>query len=225
MRGSRTYFYAVAGICHLMTLPTIMKNPLLIFNRIASVLCCVIFMLSCGDAGIGFNVSKELPVTISDITIPIPDIDAPDEIADLLDDVDPPSESLNYNLNEVGAFDDALGDFQGFSSDDILVNEMSYEITNISSTEEVNLDVLRITVNIGGSDLVLLEQTDVLSNQSKTPISLTDAQRSSIVDELLNAEQVNASVVFDLAEIPDSGEDIIFDFSLYFDVTLKARDL
>lgn len=193
------------------------------FNRRALTVCCAILMLACGDAGIGFNVSTEFPVEITDITIPIPD--TPDEIADLLDDLNPPSETFNYDLNEIGAFDDALGDFQNFSSDDILVNVMSYQIDNISATEEVNLDVLRIKVNVGGSDLVLLEQTDVLANQSKTAITLTDAQRSSIVDELLNSERVDAIVEFDLAEVPDSGEDIIFDFSLFFDVTLKARDL
>ena len=205
-----------------MTLPTIMKNRIK-FRRAAILPFCALILLACGDAGIGFNVSKEFPITVENITIPIPD--TPDAIADLLDDVDPPSQSFNYDLNEVGAFDDALDDFSNFTSDDIIVNLMAYEIQNIIAAEEVNLDVLSITVNIAGTPLTLFEQTDVLTNQSKTAISLTEAQRSSIVDELLNAERIDATVLFDLADVPTNGEDIIFDFTLFFDVTLKARDL
>lgn len=176
-------------------------------------------MLSCGDAGIGFNVSTEFPVTVP-VTIEIPSV--PSEIADLLD-INPPSEAFNYNLNEVGAFDDALGDLGG--QDNIIVNELSYEIENISSAEEVPLDELTITINIGGAPLEIFRQTNTLTNQSKSPITLTDEQRSSIVSELFNSDRIDAEVVFDLSDIPDSGEDLVFDFTLYFDVTLKARDL
>lgn len=196
-----------------------MKNPLLFFKRVALSLCCAILMLSCGDAGIGFNVSTEFPVTVP-VTIEIPTV--PSEIADLLD-INPPSEEFNYNLNEVGAFDDALSDLGG--QDNIIVNELSYEIENISSAEEVPLDELTITINIGGAPLEIFRQTNTLSNQSKSPIALTDAQRSSIVNELFNSDRIDAQVVFDLSDIPDSGEDLVFDFTLYFDVTLKARDL
>ena len=202
-----------------MTLPTIMKNPLRIFNRMALTVSCAILMLSCGDAGIGFNVSTEFPVTVP-VTIEIPTI--PSEIANLLD-INPPSEEFNYNLNEVGAFDDALGELGG--QDNIIVNELAYEIQNISASEEVPLDELTITINVGGSPLEIFRQTNTLANQSKTPITLTEAQRSSIVNELFNSDRIDASVVFDLSDIPDSGEDLIFDFTLYFDVTLKARDL
>ncbi len=219
MRDSSAYFYGMAGIGHLMTLPTIMKNPLLLFKRVALSVCCAILMLSCGDAGIGFNVSTEFPVTVP-VTIEIPTV--PSEIADLLD-VNPPSEQFNYNLNEVGAFDDALGDLGG--QDNIIVNELSYEIENISSSEEVPLDELTITINVGGAPLEIFRQTNTLTNQSKSPITLTDTQRSSIVNELFSSDRIDAQVVFDLSDIPDSGEDLVFDFTLYFDVTLKARDL
>lgn len=181
---------------------------------------CALLLFGCGDAGIGFNVSKEFPVEVP-ITIEIPTV--PSEIADLLD-VNPPSEAFNYNLNEVGAFDDAL-DGLGGSADNIIVNELSYEITEISAAEEAPLDELTISVNIGGAPLEIFRQTDQLTNQSKTPITLTEAQRSSIVNELFNSDRVDATVVFDLSDIPSSGEDLVFNFTLYFDVTLRARDL
>lgn len=219
MRDSSTYFYVVARIRYLMTLPTIMKNPLLFFNRMALTVCCAILMLSCGDAGIGFNVSTEVPVTVP-VTIEVPTV--PSEIADLLD-INPPSEQFDYNLNEVGAFDDALGDLGG--QDNIIVNELSYQIENISSSEEVPLDELTISITVGGAPLEIFRQTNTLANQSKTTIALTEDQRTSIVNELFNSDRIDAVVVFDLSDIPDSGEDIVFDFTLYFDVTLKARDL
>ena len=167
----------------------------------------------------GFNVSKDLPITVP-ITIEFPT--APDDLTDLLD-INPPREEFNYNLNEVGAFDDALSDLSG--SENILVNRLSYEITEISSSEETPLDVLSITINIAGQPLEILTKTGTLTNQSKIEIPLTDDQRNSIIDELATGDAVDAFVIFDLSAVPESGENLVFDFTLYFDITLKARDL
>ena len=196
-----------------------MKKPLLLFKRIALNLCAAVVMLSCGDAGIGFNVSSEFPVTVP-VIVEIPTIQSD---IDALLNVNPPSREFTYNLNEVGAFNDALGELN--RQDNIIVNEVAYEIENISASEEAPLDVMSITLTVAGAPLEVFRQTGTLTNQSKTLIELTDAQRSSIVNELFNAERIDAEVVFDLSAIPDSGEDLIFDFTLYFDITLKARDL
>ncbi len=197
------------------------KNPLSLLLAIL----VLTLTFSCGEEGIGFNVSKEFPVDVPiSIDIPDPDVDpgALDLINDLLN-VNPPSETIDYNLNEVGAFDDALDGLGDEES--IQVNGLFYEILDVSANEEVNLDELSITVNIAGSDLTLLDITSRLTNVEKTAISLTEAQRSSIIGELRQSERISSSVVFDLSEIPADNSDLEFTFRMYFDVTLRARDL
>lgn len=182
-------------------------------------------LVSCGEAGIGFNVTKEVPVDVPIfIDIPDPEVDANATalINDLLN-VNPPSESFNYNLNEVGAFDDALEDIGDEES--IVVNAIFYEVTGVDESEEVLLDELSVTVTIAGEPLTLLSFRAQLSDTEKRPISLTEAQKESIIAELRSSEEINSEVIFDLSELPSSSEDINFDFRMYFDLTLRARDL
>ena len=182
-------------------------------------------LVSCGEAGIGFNVTKEVPVDVPIfIDIPDPEVDANATalINDLLN-VNPPSESFNYNLNEVGAFDDALEDIGDEES--IVVNAIFYEVTGVDESEEVLLNELSVTVTIAGEPLTLLSFRAQLSDTEKRPISLTEAQKESIIAELRSSEEINSEVIFDLSELPSSSEDINFDFRMYFDLTLRARDL
>lgn len=178
----------------------------------------LIFM-SCGEEGIGFNVSKEFPVDVP-IDLPIPG----NPLGGLID-VDPEATSFDYDLSEVGGFDDALGELN--DGGDVVVNNLAYEITGVDADEELDLDELSISINLPSGAITIPLAQGTLSNLSKTDIPLTETQKASIVDELLNNERIDADVVFDLAELPADPNDrvILFDFVIYFDVTLKARNL
>ncbi len=178
-------------------------------------------IVSCGEEGIGFNVRKDFPVDVP-ILIEVPDPGDTDQIDDLLN-VNPPSETFTYDLNQVGAFDDALEGLQG--QDNIILHGVFYEVTGVDATEEVGLDQLEISVEVAGSDLVLLDIRTTLTNVPRTSISLSDAQRSAIVEELFRSDRINSQVVFDLSELPANNNDLTFNYLMYFDVELKARDL
>ena len=192
-------------------------------KRIAWVLAVPLLFAGCGDEGIGFNVRKDFGV-VTPVVIDLPDISVPEELRDFLD-INPPSENFNYNLNEVGAFDDALeDDLDDLGS--IEVNELAYEVTGIDTNEQVPLDELSISLTLAGQPVQILSADGSLANQARRVIELTEAQRQSIIDELFNSEEVNIDVVFDLSEIPtNTPPSLEFDFVFYFDVTLKARDL
>jgi len=177
---------------------------------------------SCGDAGIGFNVGKEFPVEVP-LDIPIPG--NPLGGTGLLVDVDPDAETFKYDLNEVGAFDGALDGLDDVGS--IIVNGIAFEINGVDPDEELDLDELRLDINLPSGVLSFQLSTGDLTNLPKTSIALTDAQKQSIVDELFRAKNIDSEVVIDFGSIPSDTEDrtVTLDFTAYFDILLKARDL
>jgi hypothetical protein len=165
-------------------------------------------------------VSKELPVTVG-FDVPIPTV--PAELQDLLD-VNPPSESLNYSLSDVEEFSDALDDLQEFGT--LEINSISYEITGIEGEEgNIDLDEFSISLNISNQSVQILSNAGGLSNVAKTEIPLTDAQLNDLENELFNNGNLGAEVLFDLASVPTNLSELNMDFSMYFDVSLKIRDL
>lgn len=174
---------------------------------------------ACGEAGVGFNVQKEFPVEV-----PI-DIVIPGNPLGGFVNVDPDPTAFNYDLNSVGAFSDALSGLDDLGS--IVVNGMSYEIVDVQNAN-VDIEDLSISVDIAGSKLVILDiQGTTLANLPKTDITLTDLQKNNLVNELFNAKIINSEVIFDLGSVPATTEDqnINFNFRVYFDITLKARNL
>jgi hypothetical protein len=69
--------------------------------------------------------------------------------------------------------------------------------------------------------------TGILENKPKTSITLTQAQKESIVEELFNAKEISSVVIFDLGSIPSDPDDrtVSVDFTAHFDILLKARNL
>ncbi|MEM9326931.1 MAG: hypothetical protein AAGA85_14790 [Bacteroidota bacterium] len=176
---------------------------------------------ACGDAGVGFNVSKAVPITIQ-ADIPIPDRGNAEAVNDLLV-VNPPSITLEYDISEIEAFESALDGLQG--SESIIINSLAYEFSDISEEEEVDMDAMVITMETQRSSVDLLNVRRRLQNISRTPISLTDEQREDLASTIANAEPITANVLFDLSELPASADSIIFNYSLIFDITVRARDL
>ncbi|MEQ8240216.1 MAG: hypothetical protein RIA69_13440 [Cyclobacteriaceae bacterium] len=174
---------------------------------------------SCGDAGIGFNVGKEFPIEVP-IEIPIPG----NPLGGLID-IDPDAETFKYDLNEVGAFDGALDGLDDVGS--IVVNGIAFEIEGVDADEQLDLDELRLDINLPSGVLSFQLATGDLQNLPKTSIALTQAQKESIVDELFNSKQLDSEVVIDFGSIPSDPNDrtVTIDFTAYFDILLKARDL
>jgi hypothetical protein len=182
-------------------------RKLLAFLSIATI------MFACGEAGVGFNLSTEFPVT-APFEVPIPT--APDELLDLLD-VNPPSESIEYSLGSVDAFSDDLNDLG-----EVRINAIYYEITDLDATESaIDLDEFSITLKIGSVDLPLVSNTGgQLENVAKTEIALSNAERDQLVQQLLNNQPIGADILFDLASIPSGLSNLDMDFTMYFDVTI-----
>ncbi|MDH5608416.1 MAG: hypothetical protein OEY56_02970 [Cyclobacteriaceae bacterium] len=173
--------------------------------------CLGWIMFSCGDAGVQFNVSKELPVS-APFNVPIPA--DPLDLQNLLD-VNPPSQTISYSLSNVTAFSDAS---QNNQIGAVVFNGMSYEISGIDSLEAgISLDEFSIFIDT----IQLTTQAGNLANSGK--VALTTQHASSIEAQLLAGNPIDARVVFDLASIPPGIDTLNFDFTLYFDVTIKAR--
>ena len=184
-------------------------------------LALILATVSCGDAGIGFNIRKPVPIDVP-VEIPIPDRDDAAAINNLLV-VNPPSRTLVYDISEIEAFESALDGIQG--SESIVVNSLAYQFSGLDPEEEVDMDGMLISVTTLGETLDLLNVRRRLQNIDRTPISLTDAEREAMAFALANGEAVTANMTFDLAEVPAAVDSITFDYSLIFDITIRARDL
>lgn len=172
-------------------------------------------LLSCGEAGVGFNVSTEAPLSTSfDIDIPT----TPEGLNDLLN-INPPSQQLSYSLDGVDAFADDLDDLG-----DVVINAIYYQISDIEGEElNIDLDEFSITLIAGATQLPLVSQTNsLLSNVAKTEIDLTQSQLDNLRDQLLGGGEIGAAVVFDLASIPAGLTNLSIDYDMFFDVTIKV---
>ncbi len=188
-----------------------MKNLLLIALVAA-------FAFSCGDAGVGFNVGKEFP-----IAIPVEFSDIPEGIPDFLGKLNPPAfeESIDYSLDAVGTFD-------GVDNAEVVVNGFAYEITGIEAAQNENIEVEAMTLvfktdqfTIASIDIGSQFTGNTFNNLSKRDVSNFNA--AGLSELLENGGKIIGEVTFDFAEVPTQNFD--FEFILYFDVLLKARDL
>src|SRR5690606_16508442 len=101
-----------------------------------------LFAAGCGDAGLAFNVAKEVGV------------DAPLEIPGApLEGIPQPRDERNvqFDLSDVSEDLDGLGE--------LVLNGISYEITGVDASEEVALDEISITANAGGRSISLINLT------------------------------------------------------------------
>ena len=179
---------------------------------------------SCGDAGVGFDVTADFPVT-GPVNFVIPASPFTDQ------NVNPDVTEINYSLNEVDAFSDALNDLEsqgGISPDDIEIIELSYEINGISSDEQLPIEENSLDVNTAsGTVNIPIISGGGLTDVSKTVIPLSTTDKSAIINELQRASNIDTDIIVDIGTIPTSSveQPIVFDFKLYFNVLLKVRDL
>lgn len=179
-----------------------------------------VLVMSCGDAGVGFDVTADYPVEAPvDISLPSSPID-----------VNPDFTTINYNLNDVDAFQDALDDLQnqgGISPEDIEIIALSYEINGVDNSENVPLDEVAIDLNSSSGTFNIPIITGQLSNQPKTEITLTSVAKDAIISDLQRRSQIDADLIVDLGTISagSTSQIVDFEFKLYFNVLLRVRDL
>lgn len=176
--------------------------------RILTTVVCLCFlatMFGCGEAGVGFNIGKEVPVDIP-VDLPIGD----PLLGSLGGDPAPISQSDNYNISEV----------TGDSFDEILVQGVYYSLSDVGSSEQVDLDAITIQLSgsngsIGSIDIT----TPTLQDISKTTANFDHAALTTAIQ---SGNDVISEVTFDFGEYPS--EDLNFTFTFYFDVVAKIRE-
>lgn len=178
-----------------------------------------LFAFSCGEAGIGFNIGKEFPVDIP-VEAEITDFGVPVGF-------NPPAlppYNATYELGDVGDFSEDIDNV-----DEVIFNKLSYQIDNVETSEEIDIDEMRIDVILdNGTQLTLFNLVnDQLSNTEITEIELSADELQQLKESLEGTGGTNGSIsseiIFDFAEVPN--QDLDFIFRLYFDVTVKIRDL
>lgn len=169
---------------------------------------------SCGEAGLGFNVGTEFP-----LTLPVEGADFPPDPFG----INPPefSESDSYSLSKDDELADQLDDIE-----DVVVNSLSYSISGVSASEQIEVEALSIELFIDGSSIGIIDiagdlpASGLLSDIEKRAVSgLNLTQLSSVLN---NRGEIGTEVIFDFGEFPEG--EFGFDFTFYFDVTAKLRD-
>ncbi|MFY0687022.1 MAG: hypothetical protein JXQ90_07655 [Cyclobacteriaceae bacterium] len=201
-------------------------------RTIIPMLALALVISSCGDAGLTFTLSKELPISVP-FEVPFPDFPDLGAAAQFLDDLsqDPPAEEINYSLDDVGSFAEYTeGLFEKGGS--VALNAISYQIDGVDASENaIQLDEFAIRIRLeDGTILNMLNQTgDPLQNVAKTEMVMSTMDRDQLQNALLNGEAIDANIVFDLARLSASAiselESMSFDFTMYFDATIKTWDL
>ncbi len=180
-------------------------------------------LLSCGEAGFGFDVAAEVPVQPDEIIIDVPPATF---------NLDPDQFTFSYNLNEVDGFQDAIDELNRQGARVYLLG-ISYEVSGVNDSgdtfdEEVPVEVNRVDFNLStgtvSADLPLSGGT--LQNVPKTPLDITTI-KGVIEDELLDRQGFTMDFVFDAGTVvPPLVSDIIdFEILVYFDVALRVRDI
>ncbi len=165
---------------------------------------------ACGDEGVGFNITKKVPV-IFNVEIP-----ANDPVVL----ISPPDFIETYRLRDVGAFDDVLSNLD--ETNGLIVNEISYSITEVDPDEEITIDEIRLNVTSSGAEQrSVLGISGTLQNTPETKATVTSSDINIIAEILLNYQEVDNILVFYLPEAP--ANDLNFVVTLYYDVTVRAR--
>lgn len=168
-------------------------------------------LFACGDEGLGFNITKNVPV---EFVIEIPANDpAVQEI--------PPSFTETFRLADVGAFEDVLSNLAE-TGGGVTINAITYSITEVSEEEEVTVDEIRLSVSSSSAEqLNVLGISGTLRNTAATDAGVVDSDVQMITEILTNYKEVDNTLIFYFSELPAT--DLHFVFTLYYDVTLRVR--
>jgi hypothetical protein len=179
-------------------------------NCWSSIPFLLLMFAGCGDAGIGFNITRNVPIIFK---VVVPGNDPGVEI-------NPPAFTQTFRLSDVSTFQDALSDLA--ESDAVTVNSVTYAITDVSTEEEVELDEISLSV---ASEVTqqrsVLAITGKLQNTSERSAGVNDSDTGTIEQILTTYKEVDNTLTFDFAEAPAS--DLDFTFTLYYNITLRVR--
>ncbi|MFT4738224.1 MAG: hypothetical protein ACI8QD_000277 [Cyclobacteriaceae bacterium] len=167
---------------------------------------------ACGDVGIAINVSKELPIKVT--------------FQQNIDSVSIALEELvSYNLEDVDAFEEYLPRIE--EAGKLQLNQLSFSLDSISDLESQSIiDLLEIRVfNAGDTLLVWDNPSQLLQNQAQSAIPIPQATIDKIQGWLFNKETVYTLINFELGGVPQTLGEVKFQFTVYFDATLKARNI
>lgn len=181
-----------------------------LFTAILS-LALLSVIVGCGDEGIGFNIGKEVPATIP--------VDLPFSNPGNLPvgfNPDAYTEETEFNLTDIASEDD-LDNLDG-----IVINAISYDLTGITSGEDVQVDNFSLSFRTEGG--ILLATIPIATNAPLANISKSEADfnQAGLQSALENNETIISEFTIDFQTVPNN--DIDFDFTFYFDVVVKIRE-
>jgi hypothetical protein len=168
--------------------------------------------LSCGEVGIALNVSKEFSVSTTF------KYDADTASVNL-------REELPYSLDDVETFSEYLPKLEEAGTIDF--NQLSFQIDSVNEREaEIVINQFSIKVIHEIDTITVLQQNQkTLANIQKEVLPIDTEDLISIRNWLFDRETITTEVIFVINEIPTDLERIEFEFTAFFDATLKARNL
>lgn len=207
-----TLSYLMVSCLTKQTLHMKTKNKMKL-STIVVALCILTVTYSCGDAPIGFNIGKVVPLDfpvelegINDSKLPIQGL------------ANPPA----YTLVETFELTDVTSEVNAV--EEILINSLEYKIEGVDASEDFQMDEFTILVRRAGingaviAELTLFENGDPIANVSRQ--SITNFDGVELAAALRAEEEITTSAIVDFAEIPSPIE---FEFTFYFDVVVKVR--
>ena len=190
-------------------------------------------ILSCGEAGFGFDVAGELaleaPTDIPEMVIPIPDnTGIPDINAEAID--------FNYDLGDVNGFQDAIDELNSQGAEAYLLG-LAYEFSGINDDpddnplffdEEVPIESIRL--EFAGTTEVLefpLSGSNLQNTTQRQELVLTSGVKSALESILLQNRGLDITFVVDpgTVTLPTAATELDFLITVYVDVALRVRDI
>jgi hypothetical protein len=181
-------------------------------NRLILLVLSVFILSNCGDVGIALNISREQPVST--------------HFEESIDSVVLIMNNLTeFSLDEVDAFNEYLPKLNDLGS--ISFNHFAYSIDSISSLESnVQVNTFEIKMINGADTLSVFNEPNwSLSNRDKAIVPISDQDISTIQQWLFDRDTLVTSIYFEMSDFPTGLDRIDFEFTSYFDATLRARNI
>jgi hypothetical protein len=171
-----------------------------------------LFLASCGDVGIALNISREQPVKI----------DFREEVDSVVLQIE---EVVDFNIEDVDAFNEYLPKLNEIGN--ITFNQLAFEIDSLDNLgSQVTATRFILEVSHESDTLSLINLVDFpLTDRPKEIVPLSTDQVEKITQWLFDRKTIRTRVFFELTDFPEALEEITFDVTTFFDVTLKARNI
>jgi len=160
-------------------------------------------VMSCGEAGVGFNIGKEIAVDLPEFVLP-------------------QFTPAGTSVSEEGTYD--LSEVTGDVVNDVEIVEVTYEISGVDANEQVNLTGSQLEIRTKDDSVIgtvpLAGSGSTLQNTSSP--QPTNFNYDILADALVNGSSVITKVTFEVGE--NLTNEVSFDFTLNFDVVAKIRE-